>query len=145
MEAITACGRNNISCKDATLYATTFPCHNCAKHIVSSGIKMVIYIEPYPKSKALEFYKDSITQDKNDKTKVIFQSFFGVGPRKYIEMFSMNFEIQSRKVRKNKNGDAIMWKEDEANLRSQMLPSSYLEREDIHAKNFTKFLLSLKE
>ncbi|MDN3612645.1 hypothetical protein QWZ16_23945 [Vibrio ostreicida] len=26
-----------------------FPCHNCAKHIVASGIKRVVYVEPYPK------------------------------------------------------------------------------------------------
>lgn len=39
MEAILACARNNISSTDAVMYATTFPCHNCAKHIVAAGIK----------------------------------------------------------------------------------------------------------
>ena len=49
MEAILSCGRNGIPTKDSTLYCTTFPCHNCAKHIVASGIKRVVYVEPYPK------------------------------------------------------------------------------------------------
>ncbi|WP_237334059.1 dCMP deaminase family protein, partial [Vibrio anguillarum] len=48
MEAILACARSDISTKDAELYCTTFPCHNCAKHIVASGIKRVVYVEPYP-------------------------------------------------------------------------------------------------
>ena len=60
MEAILSCGRSGISCLDGTLYCTTFPCHNCAKHIIASGIKRVVYVEPYPKSKALEFHSDSI-------------------------------------------------------------------------------------
>ncbi|MBU2512791.1 cytidine deaminase [bacterium] len=33
MEAILACARNNISTMGAAIYCTTFPCHNCAKHI----------------------------------------------------------------------------------------------------------------
>src|SRR5207249_4913717 len=41
MDALLACGRVRVSPKDGTLYSTTFPCHNCAKHIVSAGIKRV--------------------------------------------------------------------------------------------------------
>lgn len=67
MEAILACARNAISTQDATLYCTTFPCHNCAKHIVASGITRVVYVEPYPKSKALEFHTDSITTNPDDQ------------------------------------------------------------------------------
>lgn len=56
MEAMLSCARIGISTKDATLYGTTYPCHNCAKHIIATGITRVVYIEPYPKSKALEFH-----------------------------------------------------------------------------------------
>lgn len=53
MEALLSCARSNVSAHGATLYCTTFPCHNCAKHVVAAGITRVVYIEPYPKSKAL--------------------------------------------------------------------------------------------
>ncbi|MEF9918428.1 MAG: dCMP deaminase family protein [Eubacterium sp.] len=33
------------SLKDATLYATLFPCNECAKAIIQSGIRKVIYLE----------------------------------------------------------------------------------------------------
>jgi deoxycytidylate deaminase len=51
MEAILSCGRVGVSARGGTLYSTTFPCHNCAKHILDAGIERVVYVEPYPKSK----------------------------------------------------------------------------------------------
>jgi deoxycytidylate deaminase len=60
MEAILSCARIGISPKMGTLYCTTFPCHNCAKHIVAAGIKRVVYVEPYPKSKAEKLHSDSL-------------------------------------------------------------------------------------
>ncbi|MCC8421498.1 anti-phage dCTP deaminase [Photorhabdus thracensis] len=42
MEAILACARSNVSTCNGILYCTTFPCHNCAKHIVACGIKRVV-------------------------------------------------------------------------------------------------------
>ena len=50
MNALTDAARLGRATKGATLYCTTFPCHNCAKHIVASGIDRVVYIQPYPKS-----------------------------------------------------------------------------------------------
>jgi deoxycytidylate deaminase len=44
------------SLRESTLYVTTFPCHNCAKHILASGIKRVVFIEPYTKSRAKELH-----------------------------------------------------------------------------------------
>jgi deoxycytidylate deaminase len=60
MEAILACGRKGISTIGRTLYTTTFPCHNCARHIIGAGVAKVVYIEPYPKSKAKELHEDAI-------------------------------------------------------------------------------------
>lgn len=37
--------RNTASLKDATIYVTLFPCNECAKAIIQSGIKKVVYIE----------------------------------------------------------------------------------------------------
>jgi deoxycytidylate deaminase len=50
MSAICDAARLGKTVKDAVLYCTTFPCHLCAKHIIASGIKRVVYIEPFPKS-----------------------------------------------------------------------------------------------
>lgn len=146
MEAITMCARNNISCRGAHLYATTFPCHNCAKHIISSGIKKVTYIEPYPKSKTFEFYSESISKtESDDDVKVIFMPFFGVGPRKFIEMFSMTFGALHGKKRKNKDGYKIPWCTEGANMRDQMLPSSYIDREELLSSDFDKLKKTLEE
>ena len=37
--------RNTASLKNATLYVTLFPCNECAKAIIQSGIKKVVYAE----------------------------------------------------------------------------------------------------
>ncbi|MCP2807341.1 deaminase, partial [Salmonella enterica subsp. enterica serovar Typhimurium] len=52
MEALLSAARNGIAIRGGTLYTTTYPCHNCAKHIVAAGIKKVKFVEPYPKSYA---------------------------------------------------------------------------------------------
>ena len=83
-------------------------CHNCAKHIIAAGIKRVVYIEPYPKSKALEFYKREISQSEEDeKSKVIFIPFKGVGPHKFIDLFSMQSTRWYARIRKDKEGNVI--------------------------------------
>lgn len=56
MAALMSCARSGGSPVDGTLYCTTFRCHNCAKHIVAAGIRSVVYVEPYPKSKAKDLY-----------------------------------------------------------------------------------------
>lgn len=37
MEALLMCPRNQVSTRDSIIYCTTFPCHNCAKHINGKG------------------------------------------------------------------------------------------------------------
>ncbi|EMI54679.1 anti-phage dCTP deaminase, partial [Rhodopirellula sallentina] len=82
MEAILSCGRLGIATTGTTLYSTTFPCHNCAKHIVAAGIGRVVYVEPYPKSRALDLHDDSISVNSaGEANKVGFEPFVGIGPR----------------------------------------------------------------
>lgn len=135
MEAILACARSNISTNDGVLYCTTFPCHNCAKHIIASGIRRVIYIEPYPKSKAFEFHPDSISipyaSDKDNS--VIFEPFVGVGPRCFFNLFSIRLGIGYKVKRKDKEGNILNWSRKNGKLRVQMLPSSYIDRESFSA------------
>lgn len=55
MNAILQCAKVGVSCEGATLYVTTFPCVNCMKAIINSGINTIIYLEDYeaPLSKKL--------------------------------------------------------------------------------------------
>ena len=130
MEALLMCARNNISCAGAALYATTFPCHNCAKHIIAAGIVSVTYIEPYPKSKALEFYRNEITEKSYEaSTKVLFKPFVGIGPHRYIDLFSVSSSMWGERLRKDVDGKAIVWQRETANLRTPMQTVSYIEAE----------------
>lgn len=50
------------SLEDCTIYVNLFPCHDCAKNIIQSGIKKVIYIE--------DKYKDT---DSIKASKMMFE------------------------------------------------------------------------
>lgn len=107
MAALMDASRRGVSVRDASLYTTTFPCHLCAKHIIASGIKRVIYVEPYPKSKAFQLYSDSITVDstKPIEGRLAFEPFVGIAPRQYLELFQMKNEDS----RKDKLGKTVDW------------------------------------
>lgn len=45
--AITKVAKSHNNSNGATLYVTTSPCIECAKLIIQSGIKRVVYTEPY--------------------------------------------------------------------------------------------------
>jgi len=84
------------------IYVTTYPCHNCARHIIAAGIHEVFYIEPYPKSLALHLHGDAITEDVNCQTKVRIVPFEGVGPAMFERFFKY-----PESGRKNKDGKMI--------------------------------------
>lgn len=101
MDAITSIARTgNSKTKGADLYTTTYPCHNCARHIVAAGIKKAIYIEPYEKSLAIDLHDDAIT-NQSEVNKVIFEPFEGISPRRYPKFFFPSAE------RKNSLGEAV--------------------------------------
>jgi len=52
--AITKVAKSNNSSDGATLYVTTSPCIECAKLIIQSGIKRVVFIERYRNTEGLE-------------------------------------------------------------------------------------------
>ena len=55
--AITKIARSNNSSEGATLYVTASPCIECAKLIIQSGIKRVVYSEKYRLEDGLELLK----------------------------------------------------------------------------------------
>ena len=121
------------------MYMTTFPCHNFAKHIIAAGIKKVVYIEPYPKSKALEFYQREISQKEQDENeKVVFVPFEGVGPHRFTDLFSMQSIRWYARKRKDKKGHVIEWKRNTANLRNPMALLNYIEMEKSASKQYAE-------
>ena len=139
MEALLACARTGTSTKEGTLYTTTFPCHNCAKHIVAAGITRVVYVEPYPKSKALALHSDSIAlDDQGASERVHFVPFVGIAARRYFDLFSMRLG-DGLEIRRKREGATIQWLRTGATPRIRMAPYSYLERETkITAEEFDK-------
>lgn len=104
MNAITDAARTRKSTQDTTLYCTTMPCHLCTKLVISSGIKRVVYVQPYSKSLVDELYHDSVAIDQGIVSqKVTFETLKGVTPN--------GFRIAFRKTskRKNDDGTAISW------------------------------------
>ncbi len=77
------------------LFCTTYPCHNCARHIIVAGIKEVYYIEPYIKSLCTILHNDAITEDEESTDKVRILTYEGVAPRKYLTFFT-NFAERKR-------------------------------------------------
>jgi deoxycytidylate deaminase len=145
MEAIISCARNGISLRNGTLYVTTFPCHNCAKHIIDAGLKRVLYIEPYPKSRALELHSDAIrlvekeeqssdkdgaAQEKEPPKKVEFSPFIGIAPRRYFDLFSMKLGT-GWPIQRSRDGVKINWDPRSAQPRVEMSPASYIQREKL--------------
>ncbi len=93
MDAITSLARNSsMGTIGTTLYCTTYPCHICTRHIVASGIKRVIFIEPYEKSLAQQLHSDAICHPdvNHNSDKVTFENFEGVSYRRYSKFFSYN-------------------------------------------------------
>jgi deoxycytidylate deaminase len=107
MDALLSAARRRVSPVGCRLFVTTFPCHYCARHLVSSGIDEVQFIEPYPKSKALDLHSDSIVRERSGwkppsegGTHVLFRPFTGVAPRMYARAF-----LKSRDLKDNVTGE----------------------------------------
>ena len=143
MEALLSCSRNGLSTVGTTLFCTTFPCHNCAKHIVAAGVQRVVYVEPYPKSKAIQFHNDSIatTDLGSEDGKVKFDAFVGIGPRRFFDLFSMQLGSSYPLIRKeDETGRVKDWNIETAQLRIQMKPVSYLISRGAGRQNVRKSL-----
>lgn len=102
MDALISLARRGHPAVGTRVFVTTFPCHYCARHLVAAGVDEVQYIEPYPKSKALELHKDSIevrspgwVPPSRDGKKVLFRPFVGVAPRLYSRVFTKVRDLKS--------------------------------------------------
>jgi tRNA(Arg) A34 adenosine deaminase TadA len=126
MDAILSAARTGVSPQGCRLFVSTFPCHYCARHIVSAGIDEVQYIEPYPKSRALALHCDSITTEPSEwappsepdraarpdgppapPRKVLFRPFVGVAPRLYARVF-----LKDRDYKDKLSGEYVLGQPD---------------------------------
>ena len=127
--------------RGSTIYVTTFPCHECARHIVFAGVERVVYIHPYPKSLVVELFRDSISVDREDgcEGKVRFVPFTGISPSIYQQLF-----LLGNKTRKEKDGTLKRW---DAAQSSPHLHSSFSERaiKLAEVEKLSKFEKALKE
>jgi deoxycytidylate deaminase len=141
MAAITDAAKRGVAIAGATIFSTTFPCHLCARHIVAAGMKRVVYIEPYTKSKAHDLYRDSIVVNPPSETagKVMFQPFVGISPNRFLYFFQPNAE------RKNRRGKALVWdKQQIKKSRLKRYVASYIYMEEDAVKDLGE-IVSRKE
>lgn len=147
MEAIISCSRSGASSQGGTLYTTTFPCHNCAKHIVCAGIERVVFVEPYSKSQALTLHDDSIVCDPSetdidatDATNCVrFEHFVGVGPRRFMDLFSMRLSTGAQ-IKRKSGADKVDWAPRfNSAPRIPMRPISYLDAEEAAVAELAAF------
>jgi cytidine deaminase len=141
--AIIDAARHGVATKKCILFSTTFPCHECARHIVAAGIKEVVYLEPYPKSAVKSLYEDSIQVDPyhRDKRKLLFRTFVGVSPSRYLEFFTVDRE------RKDVHGQRIRFdlRTEDPHLPEYTPPASAAEStERLELQRFTEFLEQVK-
>jgi len=119
MTALCDAARLGRRTKGATIFVTTFPCHNCAKHLIASGIERVVFVEPYPKSKALSLHEDSAILDERRDGRVSFEHFVGISPRRYRDIFEKG-------PRRNDDGTVAEWYEKQPKPRLEDKGPSYI-------------------
>ena len=176
MSALMSAARNGTKVKNMHMFCTTYPCHNCAKHLVAAGIQKVHYIEPYPKSKAVASHEDSIfdpdsmnlgvmdesgtdyenlideivnayleqTLKKSRLTygdslnKLTFEPFTGVGPSRYVDLFSMNMG-SGRPIKRKNKAQAIKLNRESTVIPRVPITSAH---NNFYEQEFTQNLLS---
>jgi deoxycytidylate deaminase len=129
MDAITSAARRGTSIRGSVLFTTTFPCHECGRHIVASGISTVVYVEPYPKSRVAQLHNDAVdlvvdeaSLEISESPRVVFRPFVGIAPRRLAQLFSFEPRKNNDPTKLDKYGLALPWEiSDSAPLRQSIL------------------------
>lgn len=122
MCAICDAARLGKSVKGGVLFTTTFPCHNCTKHILAAGISKVFYIEPYPKSKAKVLHENEVELERASSTRLSFVPFIGISPFRYRDMFE--------KGKRKRDGLALTWLDGKPAPNLKLAPPTYIDNEN---------------
>lgn len=138
ISAIIDAAKIGVSVKNGTLYTTTFPCHLCAKDIITAGIKKVVFLEAYPKSKSKELYPSIIDLHSQQRKDIIpFENFMGVSPSRYHYVYSLS---NKPKALLNEKNDVDVNIDETFSPYLKFIRSSYYERQEsdiiIHFTNY---------
>jgi deoxycytidylate deaminase len=126
--------RRGVSTNGGVLYSTTFPCHDCARHIVASGIKHIFYVHPYPKSHTAELYPDAMRVDETTvPPQISCTTFIGIAPIRYMDLFT-------KVDRKDETGKVVIWHRAEAQPRFAPPDPAYMASEDEELRELTEKL-----
>ena len=89
MNALLDAAARGVPVRGTTLYATTFPCHTCTRHMIAAGISRVVYVTPYARSRAEDLHGDSVVvaPPTIPDDKMVIEPFVGIAPRRYLEFF----------------------------------------------------------
>jgi cytidine deaminase len=139
MASLLDAARRGVSVQGHRLFTTTFPCHNCARHIIGAGVKEVVYREPYEKSLASHLHEDALVIDPagTPSEKVVVRRFVGIGPPKYLDLFAMP-------TRKDDEGNKVDWSEETAEPRLVKEGAGYLTNEEDFLDEFLESLKAVK-
>ena len=124
MSALAEAARLGRSVQDCTIHVTTYPCHNCAKHLIAAGIERIVFIEPYPKSMAYEFHSDALSTSSMRSGKVALEHFTGISPQRYRDIFQKG-------KRRDADGQIRDWYEDDPRPRTKLYTAAYVYLESI--------------
>ncbi|MCU1588879.1 MAG: hypothetical protein JWP11_135 [Frankiales bacterium] len=89
MACICTAARRGTPLGGLRLYTTTYPCHECARLIIGTGIREVVYVDAYPKSQVREMYADEVDEGPDARPdRVSFRPFEGIAPRLFRSVFA---------------------------------------------------------
>jgi hypothetical protein len=90
----------------------------------------------------MDLHSDSIflghegdTDQKNGK--VCFAPFVGIGPRRFLDLFSMSL-TRGKNTKREKDGKLIEWKRPSSHVRVPLSPISYIDRETLVSGDIDK-------
>ncbi len=134
--AILDAAKLGLSVRDAILYITTFPCHICAKDIITAGIQRVVYLAAYPKSKNKELYPELIILDNAPNrcsNGVPFEAYMGISPKR----FSYVYDLDNKPWKNNKKEDK---KEGKSNIFPPLLKCEIPTYYELREKDVIRYL-----
>ena len=101
INSIVYAAKAGISIEGATLYCTLSPCLNCAKSIINSGIKKVVYNEQYRAKIGIQFLEDygiEIQKFRGLGLKGLIKSQLALKPQKPQGQELSQEEIREREI-----------------------------------------------
>lgn len=88
-------------------------------------------------------HEDALSMDCMADNKVVFEPYVGVGPRRYVDFFSMNLGSGIPLIRKDKEtGHLKRIDKSTAIPRLRMFPGGYLERESLVVEKLLGYIIA---